>query len=425
MAGALDDQHPALGRELADRCLRNEIGAGRLVEGRLDRGTERRIDDQLLVDAPAAVAAGNLGDAARRLLGERSVQPVQPATLGCEQRTGGRRPLGGPLAGGFGLIRSGPGRLSGRSCVPLGVDRRLESLPGLARGRRQPSRGWRIPLRAPPVPPRPAAPRPQAAAVRSPPPPHAPRRLDAARPPPRPVPVARPAAHPAPPSASASARSASATAASSVDVAGRDRPGQQPSLELEVALGRGALVRESRPVAGDRLDLATQPGRAHLERRQRRPCRVVRLAPAALGLGALCLLRGDRPRPRPRPPATPRSRRSASRAAAARRAAPSAARPAASCHRACAARIRASASSSPAVSRDACCSAWAASRRACGRSSARMSSTRARFASDSVSCSSASPAAPLVPSDARRRPRTAAGAPPAAARAPGRPCPGR
>jgi hypothetical protein len=64
-------------------------------------------------------------------------------------------------------------------------------------------------------------------------------------------------------------------------------------------------------------------------------------------------------------------------------------RAAASCQRACMDAIRAVASSSAVDSREACCSAWAASRRACGRSSPRMSSTRARLASDSTSCSSA------------------------------------
>ena len=87
-----------------------------------------------------------------------------------------------------------------------------------------------------------------------------------------------------------------------------------------------------------------------------------------------------------RGPASPSARVSAARAprASARR------RPATS----------AAASSSPARARDACCSACAARRRTCGRSSARMSSTRARFASASASCSSALPAAPLVPPDA-------------------------
>ena len=56
--------------------------------------------------------------------------------------------------------------------------------------------------------------------------------------------------------------------------------------------------------------------------------------------------------------------------------------------------------SAPAFWRETCCSAWAASRRACGRSSASTSSTRARFASASRSWSSALRLAPFVAPDA-------------------------
>ena len=93
--------------------------------------------------------------------------------------------------------------------------------------------------------------------------------------------------------------------------------------------------------------------------------------------------------------ARPLSARSASRPRSA-----SAARVAASCQRACAATISAAASSSPAVSRVACCSASWPSRRACGRSSARMSSTRARFPSASVELLLGLAPPPLVAPDA-------------------------
>ena len=79
--------------------------------------------------------------------------------------------------------------------------------------------------------------------------------------------------------------------------------------------------------------------------------------------------------------------RSASVRAAAPRAMAAAERPATSCQRACADSSTADTRASAVTSRLVCCSACAASRRACGRNSATMSSTRVRFASDSTSCS--------------------------------------
>ena len=208
-----------------------------------------------------------------------------------------------------------------------------------------------------------------------------------------------------------------------LQVALRDRCGECPALQLEVRFRRRPLGRQPLAIAADAPPARSRraPRAAGAHRLRRGPPRAPRVV--ALRRRARVELRGDRRDPSLRV-LERRSARSTSARAASRRRLAATARAAASCQRAWAATSSAAASSSPAERRVACCSACAASRRAWGRSSA----TTSRPARGSPPPRRAAPrprAAAARACGRRRPPRTAAAAPRVAARAPGRPCPGR
>ena len=190
-------------------------------------------------------------------------------------------------------------------------------------------------------------------------------------------------------SASASARSASPSGGFEAVVAFREGHGEQAPLALEIRSGRGVLGRRAARPRGRAPRVRSRGGRRGFGRGSAAPAR----RRGARG-GAVPRRRGppaDFEVPPPRVRARP-----ACQGFAPSRSSPMPGEPP---HRSFAMRLRASghgpsaprpaASSSPADSRVACCSACAARRRACGRSSPRMSSTLARLTSASTSCSSA------------------------------------
>ena len=186
----------------------------------------------------------------------------------------------------------------------------------------------------------------------------------------------------APPSAR---RRASASSASRSASRGGTGTASDAAVLGEGGLGRRALAGQALAVPGGRL-------RIGVEARAAEPDLGEPGAGGVMGRASLALLRitlGQAPRRQPRPrhrrPARPRAPRPPPRVPGQlrghrwprgrRRRASDDAPPATS----------AAARSSPARARDSCCSACAARRRACGRSSATRSETRARFDSASAS----------------------------------------
>ena len=167
------------------------------------------------------------------------------------------------------------------------------------------------------------------------------------------------------------------------DVGRWDGRRQGASAGGDLGLGGGPLVEQALALAGEGLELRGEPRVAQLGAGRGGPRRVVRLAPFALETRPDTEFRGQ-------PAAVASAAVSSVIAVVDRRGRHVAIRIArgqsrgrlvpAGVHRDRGARSSARRRS---ISRVACCSACAASRRACGRSSPRMSSARARFASDS------------------------------------------
>ena len=419
-----DHEHAAFAGEGRRGRGIDDVRPRELVERRLDRGPEGGIDLQLVVEAPPAVAPRGPGNPPLLVL-------AQPA-LDCMRRAPGRP---GPRRRRLPLLRRpSTGVRIGRHGACLGQRTgRRPSRPAVAVRRRRPGQPPAV-RRAPAVALRPAsAARPlglqpairlgQPPGLRSPPLPGAPPPLGGSLPPPCPAPGSPPGvtrARRSPPRAGDPPPHRSIQ----VVIAGRQRQRQRTSLDCQGRVCRFPLLADPTQVPLDRFPVAGKPGcRAAGARsppsappRARPALPFGRRALAEVGRdGGRCLLSrpGARPSPgRPRAAPVPARRPTAA--------------PAAAC-------------SSGHGRRRA--GRWRARRPPRAGSSADRPGSpeppglRAELGEDvldpreirlGLGQAAPRPCAVGARGAGRRRPpRTAAAAPPGAARAPGRPSPGR
>ncbi len=142
----LDDQGPALVGKRRHRVSTDHVGADRLRQGGLDRRPERRVDDKIVIEAPAAQLLRGLRDPATLLFRE-SAREVRASRIepGVRRPGGGQPGLGrGPLR--LGCLQRGPCGLAsgdgpflcldrGRARGPGGLERRLTLVSATHRGR--------------------------------------------------------------------------------------------------------------------------------------------------------------------------------------------------------------------------------------------------------------------------------------------------
>ncbi len=110
----LDQEPAAFGGKVRDPGGRDEIRASPVREHGLDGSPQRRIDGEILVQAPATGLARRARDRSALFLGEVVSQGFRPSAEPCDRRGGRRGAVGrrGPLR--LGGLERRPRRLSGR-----------------------------------------------------------------------------------------------------------------------------------------------------------------------------------------------------------------------------------------------------------------------------------------------------------------------
>ncbi len=387
--GIVEDEVPAFASELQDHRVTDDDRAQQVTERGLHGDPPVRVDLQALGQTTAAAPACGRGKAATLGRLEHRIERGEPLA----QAAPGGRPWPGP-----------PGSRRGTGIERIGLGTRRRPRPPRRRLRSRPRPGPRVWPRPARMPPRRRSQRPRRVRRRLPTrdAPHLPRVAADRRARPR-APGARAAGMPRARLRRASTPPPAPAPPSPPPARRRSRPGHAgPQGPAAVPAGRGRAVR--RPCAAPRRSAprprdpasrsrlaSTSVSRSIVRRTSvtemraastaRRAPRVAsarslkpraRAATRVLGGGQVAHRRVDlrsRGRQLRHGSGPPR------RTSLVHRARPAASRPSAS---------------SPAASRRAtCCSACAARRRACGRSSPRMSRTRARLASASASRSSA------------------------------------
>ena len=118
-----DDERATLGGERPDRVGGNDVRPGHRRQGRLGRGTQRRIDREVLVQPAATDSSGRAGDAACLVLGKARLQAIELRADGRSTGAGRDGPL---MRGGAGSLRPTgrvTRRLQGRRRLALRLDR--------------------------------------------------------------------------------------------------------------------------------------------------------------------------------------------------------------------------------------------------------------------------------------------------------------
>ena len=287
-----DYEHPPLRSQLPDCVMVHEVGPRRLVQRGLDRSSQARLHDELLVEPAAAAALGCLRDSSGFLLHEPRRQRLEPAALRRERGAKSCGTLRRRLSGRLSLVRRGPRGFAGLAGPTLGVGRVFEDSAGRRsagvqlgptvcgrRGSVGLRRGAALGIGEPPLC------RLRFCMTRRFGPTKRGRVLALG--------LARCPQRSQLPQRLAQGALSLGDRDFEIDLSRRQGLSQRPTLERQVQFGRHTLVAQPRPVAIDRLEVAGQSRRPKLEVRQGRPRRVMRLAALPFRLRPLGQLGGD------------------------------------------------------------------------------------------------------------------------------------